>query len=615
MNGVQKRVLAVGLIAGLAALLGGMPAASAAGEERILAYDSTYDIRPDGSVDVTEVIQYDFGNASRHGLTRDIPTREAVDEDRDRVYHIDDVEVSSPSGAPADLDEQSGADQTFLRIGHPDKTVTGRQTYEIRYHLRGAMNPFDDHDELYWDAIGTGWSVQIAKASVTVNAPGGINKVSCFSDKLGADTKCAGARIVNPKKARFDQFNLSYGQPLTFVVGIDNGVVDVAAPEISGRNNRLGGPVGEAAAAPGPITYGIGGALLVGTIAFTGISYFRRGRDREYGGLTPGLVPLAGQPEVSRPARWFKPEVAPEFRPPDGVGPALAGTIMDERADALDVSAMIVDLAVRRYLHIEEIPPEHFWNSKDWRLTKLEGGQGQLSNAETKLLSSLFEIGPVVEMSRLKNRFASDLKQVQTLLYEDAVQRGWFHKSPEKVRSAWGGTGLLLAIAAGVGTGVAFTNQQFGLAVLGVALVIAGLVMRLAAHMMPARTATGTATLARVQGFRRYLTTAETDQLRFEEGEDIFSRYLPYAIVFGVTDRWAKVFAALAATSATAGGLYWYSNPNGFDHNHFGDSMTSFASTTSSTMSSTASSSSSGGSGFSGGFSGGGGGGGGGGSW
>lgn len=613
MIGVRKRVLAVGLLAGLAALIGGMPAASAAGEERILAYDSTYDIRPDGSVDVTEVIQYDFGNASRHGITRDIPTREAVDQERDRVYHLDDVKVSSPSGAPADLDESSGADQTFLRIGHPDKTVTGRQTYEIRYHLRGAMNAFDDHDELYWDAIGDGWSVKIAKASVTVNAPGGINKVSCFSDTLGTDTKCAGARISSPRTARFDQFNLTYGQPLTFVVGIENGVVDVPAPEIAGRNNRLGGPIGELAASPSPLTYGVGGALLVGTIAFTGISYFRRGRDREYAGLTPGLAPLAGQPEVSRPARWFRPEVAPEFRPPDGVSPALAGTLLDERADPLDVAAMIVDLAVRRYLHIEEIPPEHFWNSKDWRLTRLEGGQGQLSNAESKLLTSLFEIGPVVEMSRLKNTFSADLKQVQTLLYEDATQRGWFHKSPEKTRSAWSGGGILLVIAAAIGTGVAFTNQQYGLTVLGVALVIAGLVVRMAAHMMPARTAAGTAALARVQGFRRYLTTAEADQLRFEEGEDIFSRYLPYAIVFGVTDRWAKVFAALAATSATAGGLYWYSSPGGFDHNHFGSSMASFASTTSSTM--TSNTSSGGGSGFSGGFSGGGGGGGGGGSW
>ena len=53
--------------------------------------------------------------------------------------------------------------------------------------------------------------------------------------------------------------------------------------------------------------------------------------------------------------------------------------------------------------------------------------------------------------------------------------------------------------------------------------------------------------LAQSLGFRRYLATAEANQLRFEEGEDIFSRYLPYAIVFGLADRWARVFSELAA--------------------------------------------------------------------
>ena len=52
------------------------------------------------------------------------------------------------------------------------------------------------------------------------------------------------------------------------------------------------------------------------------------------------------------------------------------------------------------------------------------------------------------------------------------------------------------------------------------------------------------------QGFRRYLETAEADQIRFEEGQDLFSRYLPYAIIFGVAERWAKVFDDLAKSGA-----------------------------------------------------------------
>jgi uncharacterized membrane protein len=134
---------------------------------------------------------------------------------------------------------------------------------------------------------------------------------------------------------------------------------------------------------------------------------------------------------------------------------------------------------------------------------------------------------------------------------------------------------------------------------------------------MPARTAKGSAMLARVLGFRTYLHTAEAEQLRFEERTDVFSRYLPYAIVFGDAERWAKAFAALAAAQVAGGTavapvLPWYSGPAGWDLGHLGDSMGSFASTTAGAIATTASS---GGSGFSGGSSGGGFGGGGGGSW
>ena len=46
--------------------------------------------------------------------------------------------------------------------------------------------------------------------------------------------------------------------------------------------------------------------------------------------------------------------------------------------------------------------------------------------------------------------------------------------------------------------------------------------------------------LARVQGFRLYVATAEADQIAFQEREEIFSRYLPYAMVFGLVVRLAE---------------------------------------------------------------------------
>ncbi|MCA8985938.1 MAG: DUF2207 domain-containing protein, partial [Planctomycetaceae bacterium] len=113
-----------------------------------------------------------------------------------------------------------------------------------------------------------------------------------------------------------------------------------------------------------------------------------------------------------------------------------------------------------------------------------------------------------------------------------------------------------------------------------------------------------------VLGFRRYIETAEARTLRFEEGQDIFSAYLPWAIVFDLADRWQKVCAELAADDRIPDTPHWYSGPAFYstfssDSASFGESLS-----TSVTSASTETSGSSGG-----GSSGGGGGGGGGGSW
>ena len=127
---------------------------------------------------------------------------------------------------------------------------------------------------------------------------------------------------------------------------------------------------------------------------------------------------------------------------------------------------------------------------------------------------------------------------------------------------------------------------------------------------MPRRTAKGTAVLRRAVGFRRFIVESEKDRARFAEQRHLFSEYLPYAVVFGATEKWAKAFAGLDDELPEQG---WYGGPRAFTASSFSDSIDGFAVTTAGTITSTPAGSGS--SGFSGGSSGGGGGGGGGGSW
>src|SRR5690606_35895685 len=147
----------------------------------------------------------------------------------------------------------------------------------------------------------------------------------------------------------------------------------------------------------------------------------------------------------------------------------------------------------------------------------------------------------------------------------------------------------------------------------GVPIIVAGLFLFVMSFSMARRTAAGSEALRRVLGFRLYVVTAEKRQHEFNEQQNIFARYLPYAIVVGAVDTWAKAFEGLGDEAMRANTASWYSGAAAFSAVSFSNDLHGFSNSVSSTISSSPSSSGSGGGG--GGFSGGGGGGGGGGSW
>jgi uncharacterized membrane protein YgcG len=316
------------------------------------------------------------------------------------------------------------------------------------------------------------------------------------------------------------------------------------------------------------------------------------------------------------------PTIAVQFQPPKGVQPGMVGTIMDEQANPIDVSATVIDLAVRGFLRIEEIAGSGMFSRTDWTLTRLAPPAGEvLLPYERQLLDGLFRTGDLVVLSDLKNHFSSTLKKVQSSMYDEVVTRHWFRQSPQTQRGLWQGLGVVLAVLGGLtlAYGVPALSDLFresftGGYVLGGGLILAGGITWFLGGKMAAKTAEGSAVHAQSLGFREYLTTAEAGQIAFEEASNIFSRYLPYAVVFGVADRWAKTFAEVAKAAEAAGQTllmptwYIYSGHAFPDFTSIANGVESFSTTSTGTFTSTPGSS--GASGFGGGgFSGGGGGG------
>jgi uncharacterized membrane protein YgcG len=62
---------------------------------------------------------------------------------------------------------------------------------------------------------------------------------------------------------------------------------------------------------------------------------------------------------------------------------------------------------------------------------------------------------------------------------------------------------------------------------------------------MPRKTRSGKIAWEQVAGLEEFIRRAEADEIQAQERRGIFERLLPYAIVFGLADRWAKAFAGL----------------------------------------------------------------------
>jgi uncharacterized membrane protein YgcG len=572
--------------------------------EETMGYDVRIEIQPSGDLLVTETIDQQFGDTPRHGIFRYVPNRLRYDDEYDRVYPIELISVETSPDTPDDVETSEEQGNFVIRIGDPDVEITGRHTYEITYRVEGAMNGFETHDELYWNAIGDRWEQQIREANVVVVGPAKIDRVACFRGPFGSTARCGRAEV---KKGRgvFADANLPPFNGMSVVVALPPGTVESTAPILDERWSL------DKAFSRTPTTVG-GGIGLVALIA-GGIVLllWRRGRDVRYRGSQIDQV-MGGPVETETQAvpLFEKGTSVVEFEPPEDLRPGQVGTLVDEEANTLDVSATIVDLAVRKYLVIEEIPKKWLLGKADWTFRRLPAPEADgLVPYESKLLEGLFEDGDEVELSALRKKFSERLQTVKDALYQDMVSRRWFLRRPDQVRQAWTVFGILV-LAAGIGITIVLAYfTKLGL--LGIPLIVGGILLLAGAKRMPARTAKGTAMTRRVNGFRIVIDKAEEHMAKWAEQENVFTRFLPYAVVFGVTDKWAKAFEALGELPDD---MSWYVSSRPFVFSDFGESIDSFTITTSGTIASTPAGS--GGSGFGGGgSSGGGGGGGGGGSW
>lgn len=621
--------------------------------EEILDYRVDLVGTADGGLLVEERIDYDFGDLQRHGIYRDIPNRVPAPWGGQRTLEIGEIEIRRGSQAARWAQEAVHGDagpMLRLRIGDPERTISGRHSYSIRYRVADSLLPSGDRDAFRWNAIGTGWDVPIESAEVRIRLPAELRGHAGLAGRFFTGSR--GSTAQNGRSEWSD----------------GKGVFSVAAGPLApheGVTVEVSFPVGAIPATAHPSSAdGFRQALsrlwawplmLLG-LGLAWRHWYRVGRD-----------PATGP-------------VAVRYQPPQGLEAAEAGLLLDQSLDKTDLTGSVIELARDGWLKIER-PEERAGILKLLKpdrvtLESLRPRQdwSELPLYKRYLLESLFcrgeRFSPGGEESasvvRERTRW---LDKAKARIHERGVEHGLFPESPKKVRTRYGVgaavLGLLLLVAAYTRSPMspetkfplvfvlgfvsifaltrfrrlrggrraaiipllaflaigAFLLYQIGpsvrahltLALPGwdaflfdplvpAVLLAAGLL--LFAWQMPRRTNNGAHARRELLGFKKFMQRAEAPRLRAMLAQDpeYFAHTLPFAALFGLVAEWSGRFDGLVAMPV------WY---EGGSLNHLGRDLNHLSSSgvTSSPPAS------SGGSSGGGGFSGGGGGGGGGGSW
>jgi uncharacterized membrane protein YgcG len=483
-------------------------------ELKIERFDAQIAVLPDSSVNITESITVHFIGGPWHGLYRMIPVQYVTPQGMNYSLFVSVTRITD--GADHDLKYDSSRVRHYrrLKIYVPDAN-NSVQTIKIQYTVSDALRFHEDFDEFYWNVTGDEWDVPIGDASASVALPVNAQNIrtNVFTGAYGSSAKNAKAEVVGNGVSVRTTAPLGYHEGLTIAIAFDKGAVR----EPNALDNAVLFLRGN-----WPLLL----PVLIGALMFW--RWWNVGRD-------PRLRPITAQ-----------------YEPPEQLTPSECGTLVDNAANMRDITAAIVDLAVRGYLVIEEHSQEHMmglWKNQDYVfvLKKDRSSWTDLKPHEQALLDGIFDSGVVderVSMSSLHNVFYRSLPVIRNQIFASLLLHGYYRRRPDSVRATYIGLGVIvgflsIAFGAAVGANLGMAPAPFIIAGILSAAVIIGF-----GWFMPARTAVGARALEGVLGFEDFLAHVESDRFnRMIKTPQMFEKFLPFAMALGVEKNWSKAFA------------------------------------------------------------------------
>jgi uncharacterized membrane protein YgcG len=284
-------------------------------------------------------------------------------------------------------------------------------------------------------------------------------------------------------------------------------------------------------------------ALAIFLVAFVLIRWHTHGRDPIYVDDNSVLMPA----------------------PPDGLTPAMATLLMDDRTSSRTVSAAMVDLAARGLIQFRQ--EEAFLSKKT--SVGVTGKTATIGTPEADIYSAIctwvgpggfVETGSMPQLASATSRLKSDLETL-------AVQKGWLTGRPSRVVGLW----IVIAVAEGIAAIPlivwTLTLEASSGLLGGVALIVAAVITGVTAWFMPSRTRIGAMLWAMLAAYKRTLqyTMAQAQTM----DQVVESKALPWVstpdeamawgVAFGLNAEIDAVLRRSVETSAATGrAAGWY---------------------------------------------------------
>ena len=524
-----------------------------------------------GYFDVVENYDLTF-TQPKHGIYRDIQTNyELLNEEGNREWRRIKIRKIKVPGQKYDADPdfvQKLSDNLRIKIGDKKITVIGPQHYEIRYRVYNSFLFEKNHIRFYWNIKPEGWSAVFKQLDFRIYPPKGVelnaNDFFIYSGTSG-NTDVSGEFEVSVESQYFSAKSkenfVSYpGSAVTVLLNLPKDSVKELKPFW-------------------PFWTNYGWTIILGIIFLLFFWIWRKfGRDEK----------------VIANISYF---------PPNGVDPAMAGFLMDDRADTPDLISLIPCWGSRGIIKMEQISKSGFFGKEDTKLTMLKTLPANSPPYEEEIFTGLFGAsdapGSEVLVSSLVNTFYTTMSSAKESLKKNAQ----IYYDPKSSRVKKRTTiGLLIGLLILFFVFLLTWGLWAALSIIPVAIFLLSMTFYLVK-----KNSEGNKTLSDLKGFKQFIKVAEHNKLKMllQDSPSYFETTMSYALAFGMFDQWAKKFAELNLQPPS-----WYTSSNGaFTMGNFSRSFSSSMKSAQTNMVSSPSSSSSGGGGSSGGGFGGGGGG------